>query len=179
MKIYTKTGDKGETSLLSGERVKKNHIQIEVYGTIDELNSFVGLLSSYIENKELKAELELIQHKLFNAGTVFAIRKEVKFDVPYIKEEDIVFLENRMDQMNEELPELKNFILPGGNKTVSLSHVCRSICRRAERNAVSAEIENEKKEKVIQYLNRLSDYFFVLSRKLSYDTNSEIIIWKQ
>lgn len=178
MKIYTKTGDKGKTSLLSGERVNKNHIQIEVYGTIDELNSFTGLLSSNLENVEIKKDLEFIQHKLFNAGTVFAIKGKVKFDIPLISEEDIIFLEQKIDSISKELPELKNFILPGGSTQVSLSHVCRSICRRAERNAVSAEINTEKTDIVIKFLNRLSDYFFMLSRKLSQESNTQIINWK-
>jgi len=179
VKIYTKTGDKGQTSLLSGERVLKNDPQIEAYGTIDELNSFLGLLISEIENEVIKEKLGLIQHKLFNAGTSFAIKSEVKFDVPEIKEEDISFLESGIDKMNKELPELTSFILPGGTRAVSLTHVCRSICRRAERNAISAGLDSNQSIMVIKYLNRLSDYFFVLSRKISEESGADIINWKK
>lgn len=178
MKIYTKTGDTGKTSLLSGERVQKNDPQIDTYGTIDELNSFLGLLISQISDKESAKDLQLIQHKLFNAGTSFAVKSEVKFKVPEIIEADIQFLETKIDQISNELPELKNFILPGGSQAVSLAHVCRSICRRAERNAISAGLNTNSSQLVIKYLNRLSDYFFVLSRKIAKDTDSVIINWE-
>lgn len=178
MKIYTKTGDTGKTSLLSGERVLKNDPQIDTYGTIDELNSFLGLLISNITCAKTASDLQIIQHKLFNAGTSFAVKSEVKFNVPEIIEDDILFLEQRIDIITDELPELKNFILPGGSQAVSLAHVCRSICRRAERNAISANLQTNSATMVIKYLNRLSDYFFILSRKIAHDTNTPIINWK-
>ena len=178
MKIYTKTGDKGTTSLLSGERVKKFNLRIDAYGTVDELNSFVGYLrSSKIKTEDVEFLIK-IQNKLFNLGAFLAMTKEnPNLKMTKISDDDIKALETEMDKIESKLPKLSNFILPGGNQAISLSHVCRSICRRAERLCVQlAEIEKIE-DKLIMYLNRLSDYFFVLSRKLTYDFKVEEIIW--
>jgi len=173
MKIYTKTGDAGKTSLLSGERVSKFHDRIEAYGTVDELNSFVGLLMSEIEFNDISTNLISIQNNLLNIGSLLAVESEISFSIPGITNSDLKVLENKMDEMNETLPEIKNFILPGGNKIVALCHVCRTICRRAERMAFKVNAD----EKALIYLNRLSDYFFVLSRYLSMKTNAIEIPW--
>ena len=164
-KIYTKTGDTGKTSLLGGQRVEKFHNRIEAYGTVDELNSFIGLLICETNNANIINSLLNIQNKLFNAGSKLAVEGKISFQIPEIIEDDIEFLEKKIDEMNEELPELKNFILPGGNRASSLAHVCRTVCRRAERRTLS--IPDESNMIILKYLNRLSDYFFVLSRKLS------------
>ncbi len=176
MKIYTKTGDKGQTSLLSGERVSKHHNRIEAYGTVDELNSFTGLLKSEIDNSGLVDILTIIQNKLYNLGSVLAVEGKISFQILEIKTEDVEFLEKEIDMMNDNLPALKSFILPGGSKIVSLTHVCRTICRRAERMVIKID-DNNKNEIIIQYLNRLSDYFFVLSRKLTKDTDTKENTW--
>ena len=170
-KIYTKTGDNGKTSLLGGQRVDKFHNRIEAYGTVDELNSFIGLLICEIDNANITNSLLNIQNKLFNAGSKLAVEGKISFSIPEITEDDIIFLEKKIDEMNEELPELKNFIIPGGNRATSLAHVCRTICRRAERRTLS--INDNENLIIVKYLNRLSDYFFVLSRKLS-DIGKEI-----
>lgn len=177
-KIYTKTGDKGKTSLLSGQRVDKHHQRIEAYGTVDELNSFLGLLSCELTDANLINNIILIQNKLFNLGSLLAVEGEISFSIPTITGDDSIFLESEIDKMNEELPELKNFILPGGNRSVSLTHVCRTICRRAERLVIKIADESENHQLIIRYLNRLSDYFFVLSRKIAKDTNAKEVEWK-
>ncbi len=178
MKIYTKSGDKGKTSLLSGERVEKYDIRINAYGTIDELNSFVGLLIASDINKNYKEFLLKIQNDLYNAGALLAVRKDVKFDLPKINEEDIIITEKEIDTLTKELPPLKEFILPGGNEASSRAHICRSICRRAERLAVELSQKEQIDERLIIYLNRLSDYFFVLARKILQDENIPETVWK-
>ena len=179
MKIYTKTGDKGSTSLLSGDRVPKYDERIEAYGTIDELNSFVGLLRSGNLQKEEKQFLIKVQHNLFNIGALLALGdKEVKFKMPEISNADIEDIEQEMDKIDAQLPKLKSFVLPGGEQTVAYSHVCRSICRRAERLIVKLSEKYAVNEDLIKYVNRLSDYFFLLSRKISQDTGFEEIEWK-
>ncbi|MEN8118901.1 MAG: cob(I)yrinic acid a,c-diamide adenosyltransferase [Bacteroidota bacterium] len=178
MKIYTKTGDKGQTSLLSGERVSKYNIRIEAYGTIDELNSFVGLLRSGELNKDDAIFLFKIQNKLFNIGSKLAMgKKKSSFKLPELKEEDIVLLEKEMDKIDAVTPKLKSFVLPGGSSSVAYSHVCRSICRRAERLIVKLADEVEIDTNIIKYVNRLSDYFFLLSRKIAFDFNVDEVIW--
>ncbi len=171
MKIYTKTGDAGKTSLLSGERVPKFDIRINAYGTVDELNSFIGFLIALELKKEHKAFLVTIQNKLFNLGSVLAVRNDVSFHIPEITEEDILLIEKEIDKMNKDIPPVKEFILPGGDIVSAQCHVCRSVCRRAERLVV----ELSEKETVdvfsVKFLNRLSDYFFVLSRKNIFDKN--------
>ncbi len=178
MKIYTKTGDTGKTSLLSGERVEKFDIRINAYGTVDELNSFTGLLIALDLKKEDKAFLAVIQNKLFNLGSVLAVRNDVSFNIPEITEEDILLIEKEIDKMNKDIPPLKEFILPGGDIVSAQCHVCRSVCRRAERLVV----ELSEKETVdilsIKFLNRLSDYFFVLSRKNIFEKKLSESVWK-
>lgn len=179
-KIYTKTGDKGETSLIGGTRLPKHHIRIEAYGTVDELNSFLGLIRDSIHEKELFDLLIAIQDRLFTIGSHLASdpEKDIKMKLPEINEEDVLILEKAIDKMNETLPEMKSFVLPGGHTVVSYCHVARCVCRRAER-AVLKLAENEKVEEIIyKYLNRLSDYLFVLSRKLTIDFKANEIPWK-
>ncbi|MBN1250664.1 MAG: cob(I)yrinic acid a,c-diamide adenosyltransferase [Bacteroidales bacterium] len=179
MKIYTKTGDSGKTSLLSGERVSKYNMRIEAYGTVDELNSFVGYLRSSEIKKEDVSFLIKIQNYLFNIGSFLAMSKvNPKIKIKQITDENIEELENEMDKIELNLPKLTNFILPGGNQAVSLSHICRSICRRTERLCVQLSENEIIDEKIIVFFNRLSDYFFVLSRKITVDYKIEEIVWK-
>jgi len=180
-KIYTKTGDKGETSLIGGRRVPKYHRRIEAYGTLDELNSFVGYLRDQLEGEPIRAILLEIQDRLFTSESILATdpSKEITRKLPVLFEEDVLLLEREIDEMNKTLPDLKTFILPGGHPLVSLCHICRTICRRAERLAIKlASKEKLDEQVVIRYLNRLSDYFFVLSRKLAYDHNIPDMEWK-
>ena len=166
MKIYTKSGDKGETSLLSGNRVSKNHARIEAYGSVDELSSFIGYLRAYDIDENSKIVLFKIQKVLFSMGSLLALdENKYKLNLDNIKISDIEFLENEIDAMNENLPKLTEFIIPGGSKTAGLSHVCRTVCRRCERLVVGLEKTEDVDNNIIQYLNRLSDYFFVLARK--------------
>lgn len=178
-KIYTKTGDKGQTSLIGGTRLPKHHIRIEAYGTVDELNSFIGLVRDSISEKELFDLLIEIQDRLFTIGSLLAADPEKnKMQLPQLNESDVVILEKAIDKMNETLPEMKSFVLPGGHPTVSHCHIARCVCRRAER-AVLKLAENEKVDELIyKYLNRLSDYLFVLSRKLTQDFKANEIPWK-
>ena len=168
-KVYTKGGDKGYTSLLSGERVPKTDRRIDAVGTLDELNSFIGLLRSEMHINNL---LEQIQWNLFNAGAI-VIKDDDKFELIDIKEEDVTDLENAMDEMQSKLPELKNFILPKGSRAVCLAHVCRTVCRRAER--IVNETNNEH---IAKYLNRLGDYFFVLARFIGHEQDINETLWK-
>ncbi|HEY1039640.1 MAG TPA: cob(I)yrinic acid a,c-diamide adenosyltransferase [Bacteroidia bacterium] len=178
-RVYTKTGDKGQTSLIGGTRLPKHHIRIEAYGTVDELNSFVGLIRDQQIDAEIKAVLIEIQDRLFTLGSLLAADPvKNKMKLPEIKEEDIVYLEKEIDKMDDVLPEMKHFVLPGGHTTVSYCHLARCVCRRAER-ATLRLAENEKVEEILyKYLNRLSDYLFVLSRKLAMDLKVEEIPWK-
>ena len=179
MKIYTKTGDKGTTALFTGRRVPKHHIRIESYGTIDELNSHLGLLRDQEMDAHSKEMLVLTQEKLFTVGSILATEpdKDKRLKIPRITQEDIALLEKEMDQMNENLPEMTHFILPGGHTTVSYCHIARTVCRRAER-MISYLHENEPvPETLLSYVNRLSDYLFVLARKLSKDINADEIKW--
>jgi cob(I)alamin adenosyltransferase len=178
-KVYTKTGDKGETSLIGGTRVPKHHIRIESYGTVDELNSYIGLIRDQNIDEQSKTVLIEIQDRLFTIGSSLASDPEKsKMKIPDLKEEDIVFLEKEMDKMDESLPEMKSFVLPGGHTTVSFCHIARCVCRRAERLTIQLSENDYVNELVIKYLNRLSDYLFVLSRKLSQDLNASEIPWK-
>ena len=178
MKIYTKKGDKGTTGLLGGTRVPKHHIRIEAYGTTDELNSQVGLLISLDEFNWFNDELLVIQDRLFTIGSHLAADPvKNKFELPILNLGDVEFLENKIDEMQHILPELKNFILPGGSVFNAHCHVARCICRRAER-CVSQLSEVEKVEAIIlQYLNRLSDYLFVLSRMINHKLNKPETPW--
>jgi len=177
-KIYTKTGDKGETGLFGGKRLPKNHIRIAAYGTVDELNSFIGLLRDCVTEKAVRAVLKEIQDRLFTIGANLASDPSKSAIAPDILEEDIQFLENEIDKMNELLPALKNFVLPGGHATVSFCHLARCVCRRAERSVVALGGQESVEPILIIYLNRLSDYLFVLSRKLGKDFGAEEIVWK-
>jgi cob(I)alamin adenosyltransferase len=178
MGIYTKTGDKGKTSLLSGTRVPKYHLRIEAYGTVDELNSFIGLLSAYEINREDRNVLDKIQNLLFTIGSNLSMDNETKdFGLPKVTEEDINLLEQEMDKMETKLPKLKAFIIPGGDKAVAMSHVCRSVCRRAERLCTQLFETETVDEKIIVFLNRLSDYFFMLGRKIAFEKEIEIPEW--
>jgi len=168
MKIYTKTGDKGQTSLIGGTRVPKYHSRIEAYGTIDELNSWMGLIrDQQINDRSVKALLE-IQDRLFTVGSLLAEDPEKsRMKLPHINADDITFLEQQIDSMNERIPELKSFILPGGHTTVSYCHIARCICRRAERLIVQLSETASVDEKIVIYINRLSDYLFTLARFLA------------
>jgi cob(I)alamin adenosyltransferase len=179
MKIYTKTGDKGMTGLLGGTRVPKHHIRIESYGTIDELNAFIGQLRDHHLDTLSDQMLELIQNKLFIIGSGLASDPAVsKVKIPVILENDVLRLETEMDRMNEELPEMRHFILPGGHPAVSACHIVRCVCRRAERNIVHLSELEWVDPFIIQYMNRLSDYLFVLARMIGKQKGSDEIIWK-
>jgi cob(I)alamin adenosyltransferase len=180
-KIYTKTGDKGSTSLIGGVRVPKNHIRIEAYGTVDELNSFLGMVADMAANITVTEWLREIQDRLFTIGSVLATNpeKEVKMKLPDLHDSDVLWLEQRIDEMNEQLPEMRSFILPGGNLAGSTCHVARCVCRRAERLCVDMQQHEEYvPELVIQYLNRLSDILFVLARYLGHMNGAEEVPWR-
>lgn len=178
MKIYTKTGDKGETSLLGGTRVPKYHLRIEAYGTVDELNSYIGLIRDQNIKEDDKKTLLEIQNLLFVVGSHLAKDPEKeKVKIPEINESDVINLENYMDEMNTLLPDLKFFVLPGGHIAASHAHVARCICRRAERTTIHLAESSLVEPIIIKYLNRLSDYLFVLSRKIIHDFNAEEIPW--
>jgi cob(I)alamin adenosyltransferase len=185
MKIYTKTGDKGTTALFGGTRVPKYHIRIDSYGTVDELNSNLGLIRDQDISEAHKKNLIKIQDKLFVLGAILATDPEKeklksgkdRLDIQRISEEDITFLEKQMDAMDEELPQMTHFVLPGGHPTVSYCHIARCVCRRAERLATLLHHEEPIDELVLKYLNRLSDYLFVLARKLTQELQAEEIKW--
>lgn len=178
MKIYTKKGDQGQTSLIGGTRVAKSHLRIETYGTVDELNAHIGLIRSQHIDPKSKATLKEIQDRLFTLGSSLAADPErSKMKIPDLHSADIEFLEEEMDRMDEELPPLKHFILPGGNNAVSFCHLARCVCRRAERLSVALAESSFVDSKVIMYLNRLSDYLFVLGRKIAVDSQAEEFIW--
>lgn len=179
MKIYTKTGDKGLTSLIGGTRVPKHHLRIEAYGTIDELNSWTGLLRDQLTDNSIKSNLLEIQDRLFTIGSLLANDPEKgKMSLPELQEKDVAILEKEMDNMDSQLPELKSFILPGGHTTVSYCHITRCVCRRSERLAVHLSESETVNPLIIMYLNRLSDYYFVLARFLSKQLNAEESAWK-
>ena len=185
MKVYTKTGDGGTTALFGGTRVPKDHIRIESYGTLDELNSYLGLLRDHEMSGIYRDFLCLIQDRLFVAGAILATPPEMeilkngkeRLDIARISEEDIAMLEREIDRMDASLPQMTHFILPGGHITVSHCHVARCICRRAERLAVHLSHNDSVDPMVIKYLNRLSDYLFVLARKLSSELSAEEVKW--
>jgi cob(I)alamin adenosyltransferase len=180
-KIYTKTGDQGNTSLIGGTKVPKNDIRIETYGTVDELNSWIGYINDILNQDELRNDLKEIQDRLFTIGSALATdaEKEVKMRLPDLLEEDILFLEKRIDRMTGFLPEMKSFILPGGHPAVSSIHIVRCVCRRAERLAVNMQ-RNDLfiDEKIIRYLNRLSDYLFTLARFAGKILGAKEVPWK-
>ncbi len=181
IKIYTKTGDLGKTSLIGGTKVPKSHLRIESYGTVDELNSFIGLVSDHITHEHSKIILREIQDRLFTIGSSLACDpdKEPLMKMPDLKEEDVALLEKEIDKMNEELPVMKSFILPGGHPAVSTAHIARCVCRRAERICVHMQQEELFIDPlVIKYINRLSDYLFVLARYIGHLLNVEEIKWQ-
>ncbi|WP_143307774.1 cob(I)yrinic acid a,c-diamide adenosyltransferase [Chitinophaga vietnamensis] len=181
MKIYTKTGDRGKTSLIGGTKVPKSDLRIDAYGTVDELNSYIGLVNDYTAHTEKKAQLKEIQDRLFTIGAALACDpdKETKMKIPDLHEEDVTLLERSIDDMNTELPPMKSFILPGGHVAVSTCHIARCVCRRTERLCVGMQEQDMFIEPVvIKYLNRLSDYLFVLARWTSHHLGVEEIPWK-
>ena len=185
MKIYTKTGDKGTTALFGGTRVPKHHIRIESYGTVDELNSHLGLIRDQDIDLHSKTILQDIQNKLFTIGAVLATDPEKailksgkeRLNIPKISSSDIELLEQEMDSMNLDLPQMTHFVLPGGHQTVSFCHIARCVCRRAERLASALNDIEPFQAETLTYLNRLSDYLFVLARKLSKDLQAEEVKW--
>ncbi len=179
MKIYTKTGDKGTTSLFGGTRVPKHHLKVETYGTVDELNAQLGLLKDVIENEKHQDFLLDIQHQLFVIGSLLATEanKKEKLKILSIQTSDVEKIEKEIDTLNESLPAMTHFILPGGHPTVSYCHIARCVCRRAERMVTHLNEEETVDELIIQFLNRLSDYLFVLSRKLAQELNVDEIKW--
>jgi len=180
-KIYTKTGDLGKTSLIGGTKVPKSHIRIDTYGTVDELNSWIGVIGDYATDNQSKLILKEIQDRLFTVGSSLACDpdKEPLMKIPDLKEEDVTLLEREIDHMNDVLPPMKFFVLPGGHLSVSQAHVARCVCRRAERNCVNMQQQDLFVEPlVIKYLNRLSDYLFVLSRYFSHQLGVQEIPWK-
>ncbi len=179
MKIYTKTGDAGKTSLLGGSRVAKYHLRIEAYGTVDELNAHIGLLRSYKECQVHEEILLQVQDRLFTIGSELASEPgDRKFKIPQIQQDDIEVLEKQIDQMDADLPPMRNFVLPGGSLAVSQAHVARCVCRRAERIVLHLKDESDVKEPIPIYLNRLSDFLFILSRKLAHTTGVVESPWK-
>ncbi|MGM0611977.1 MAG: cob(I)yrinic acid a,c-diamide adenosyltransferase [Bacteroidota bacterium] len=179
-KIYTKQGDKGKTSLLGGSRVSKYHEKIEAYGTLDELNAFIGLLRDQEGICEsTRTFLHEIQEKVFAAESIIASdSEELLANLPNVDTTDTKKLEDAIDKMNEELPELQNFIIPGGHKAASHAHVARTVCRRAERKVLQASDIYPVNDEIIQYLNRLSDYFFVLARYFTHNNEITEEKWK-
>ena len=178
-RIYTKTGDKGTTSLIGGTKVPKSHLRIEAYGTIDELNSFIGLLGDHLP-PSFPTMIREIQDRLFTIGASLACdpEKEPKFAIPDLREPDIQGLEKSIDAMDAQLPPMKSFVLPGGHLAVSTAHVCRCVCRRAERCVVRLQDEEPVEPLVLQYLNRLSDYLFQLARFIGHRLSIPEIPWK-
>ena len=178
MKIYTRTGDKGETSLLGGARVSKADMKIEAYGTVDELNSYLGLLRDHEELRVHKQLLIKIQENLFTIGSILAVESGKTFDyVPDITEAEITVMEEEIDRMDAQLPEMRNFVLPGGHPLISYCHISRCVCRRAERLVIALSEKEPVDALIIKYLNRLSDFLFVMARKLTLDLGVEEIAW--
>ena len=179
MKIYTKTGDKGLTSLIGGTRVPKSSLRIECYGTVDELNAHLGLVSDQDVNALRRPLLKEIQDRLFTIGSALAADPEKsKMKLPDLHEADVTLLEDEMDRLNLDLPELRAFILPGGHPAVSHAHVARCVCRRAERLVIHLGEESFVAELVAIYLNRLSDFLFVLSRAMAHELGVEEVTWQ-
>lgn len=179
MKIYTKTGDEGTTSLFGGKRVSKADLRIDTYGTVDELNSFLGLVRDQEVNLKRKESLVNIQNTLFVIGAILATEPgNTKVKIPSLHEDDVSFLEKEIDSMETELEPMRFFVLPGGHPAVSFCHVARTVCRRAERLTIALHDQETVNPLVIKYLNRLSDYLFVLSRKTTKELGSEEMPWK-
>lgn len=185
MKIYTKTGDQGTTALFGGTRVPKHHLRIDSYGTVDELNSHIGLIRDQNIDLHAKEVLMIIQDRLFTIGSTLATDPKkamlksgkARLNIPMVTSEDIQKLEIEIDQMNNALAPMTHFVLPGGHQTVSFCHIARCVCRRAERLASALNDLEPFQPEALMYLNRLSDYLFVLARKLSHDLKAEEIQW--
>ncbi len=179
MKIYTRTGDDGTTALFGGGRLPKHHIRIESYGTVDELNSYMGLIRHRDVDTRSKDTLAEVQDRLFTIGSLLASDpSKQNLKTPGLKETDIGLLESEMDAMNETLPEMRSFILPGGDDTVSFCHIARCVCRRAERLTVLLAEKEPVPSEAVKYLNRLSDYLFVLARHIAHRNGIEETPWK-
>ncbi len=179
MKIYTKTGDQGTTALFGGKRVSKADLRIETYGTIDELNSWIGVLRDQEVNQYRQEELIEVQDRLFTIGSILATEPgNTKVKIPSLVESDVAFLEKKIDSMETMLEPMKVFVLPGGHSAVSFGHVTRTVCRRAERLVIGLDTQEKVDALVIQYLNRLSDYLFVLCRMMTKDTRTTETPWK-
>jgi cob(I)alamin adenosyltransferase len=179
VKIYTKTGDQGTTALFGGQRLSKSDLRIDTYGTVDELNSFLGLLRDQSVNAYRKEVLIEIQDRLFTIGSILATEPgNTKVKIPSLQDGDVVFLENEIDKMDAQLPPMKFFVLPGGHESVSIGHVTRTVCRRAERLVISLHEKTPIESLVIQYLNRLSDYLFVLCRMMAHELKVEETPWR-
>lgn len=178
MKIYTKTGDEGSTGLFGGKRLSKGDLRIEAYGTVDELNSFVGLLRDQKVNEQRHEFLVWIQDRLFTIGSLLAVEPgNTKVKVPALRDEDVVKLENEIDKMETSLEPMKTFVLPGGHPSVSFGHITRTVCRRAERLVIRLHEVEKVDAVIIKYLNRLSDFFFVLCRKMTNELNAKETPW--
>lgn len=179
MKIYTKTGDQGTTALFGGKRVSKADLRIETYGTVDELNSWIGVLRDQEVNQPRQEELIEVQDRLFTIGSILATEPgNTKVKIPSLLESDIIFLEKKIDAMETVLEPMKVFVLPGGHSAVSFGHVARTVCRRAERLVIGLDTQEKVDPLVIQYLNRLSDYLFVLCRMMTKDLRAIETPWK-
>lgn len=177
-KIYTKTGDLGETGLFGGRRLSKSHLRIEAYGTVDELNAHLGLVRDQQTNASIREILHHVQSQLFSIGSILASDPDKALPVPELTENQVEVLEKAMDDMDQELPELKNFILPGGHSHISQCHITRCVCRRAERLVVALAAMERVPAIVIKFLNRLSDYLFILARWTAKDLQVQEVIWK-
>jgi cob(I)alamin adenosyltransferase len=179
MKIYTKTGDQGQTSLIGGTRLSKADLRIDAYGNVDELNSHIGLLRDQEVNEKRRDLLKEIQDRLFTIGSSLAADPDKsQLKIPDLHESDVELLENEIDKMNDTLPMMRNFILPGGHTSISFGHIARTVCRRAERGCIALQNDSFVAELVIKYLNRLSDYLFVLCRQMHQELEVEEIPWK-
>lgn len=178
MKIYTKKGDSGETSLIGGDRVHKHHIRIEAYGTIDELNAHIGILRSFVKDFINTPVLPEIQDRLFTIGSLLASAPGSKMILPDLHEADTRLLEDSIDRMNEELPALRSFVLPAGSLEIAQSHVARCVCRRAERLIVHLDEIQSVEPDILKYINRLSDYLFVLGRYVGFEQKVTEVSWK-
>lgn len=179
MKIYTKTGDKGTTALFGGKRVSKADLRIDTYGTVDELNSYIGLVRDQPVNASRKNILVEIQDRLFTIGSILATEPgNTKVKVPSLADGDITILEKEIDAMDAQLPPMKSFVLPGGHQSVSFCHVARTVCRRAERLVIALDSQEKVDALIVQYLNRLSDFLFMLSRKMTAELGAEETPWK-
>ncbi|UXR63847.1 cob(I)yrinic acid a,c-diamide adenosyltransferase [Bdellovibrio bacteriovorus] len=183
-KIYTRTGDKGNTRLVDGSCVEKFNPRVEAYGTVDELNSYLGVVRSHLEPhpamSTLNASLEKIQNELFNIGSLLATEKDEVFKLlPAITDEQIRYLETQIDELTVELPELRNFILPAGHPAAAHLHVARTLCRRSERRSAEIAVHDERYSQTLQYLNRLSDYLFVAARWANQKNGVTDVLWKK